>query len=283
MNIGIGLPAASAGVDGKTLIEWAQRAERYPFSALGVIDRIVFPNYEPLIALAAAAAVTQRVRLVTAVLLAPLRTNTALLAKQAATIDSLSGGRLVLGLGVGIREDDFSASDADYHHRGRFFDRQLEEMRAIWRGEASIGPRPGRPGGPELLIGGRSDAAIRRAARLGVGWTQGAGGPQEFKRCKEVLSAAWSEYGRAGAPPLQSVRYYALGRDAQANAERQLGSYYNFRGPKMSGKLNEDAALTAAAVKQTMAEYEALGCDELLFVPCSTDLSQVEQLAEAVF
>src|SRR2546423_11005399 len=110
MEIGIGLPAAIPGVDGRTVIEWARRADAQGFSWLGVIDRLVYPNYEPLIALAAAAAVTQRARLVTAVLLAPLHANSALLAKQAATIDRLSGGRLVLGLGVGSRPDDFDAS-----------------------------------------------------------------------------------------------------------------------------------------------------------------------------
>ena len=152
-----------------SLVDWARRSEAHPFSALAVIDRIVFPNYDPLLALAAAAAVTSRVRLVTAVLLAPLRTNTALFAKQAVTLDNLSGGRLVLGMGVGIRQDDFDISGADYHQRGRTFDRQLEEMRAIWNGEAGIGPAPVRPGGPELMIGGRSDAAIKRAATIGCG------------------------------------------------------------------------------------------------------------------
>jgi alkanesulfonate monooxygenase SsuD/methylene tetrahydromethanopterin reductase-like flavin-dependent oxidoreductase (luciferase family) len=281
MEIGIGLPAATAGVDGRSLVDWARRAETYPFSTLGVIDRIVFPNYDPLLALAAAAAVTSRVRLVTAVLLAPLRTNAALFAKQAVTLDNLSGGRLVLGLGVGIRQDDFDISRADYHHRGRNFDRQLEQMRAIWNGEGGVGPAPLRPGGPELMIGGRSDAAIRRAARLGCGWTQGSGGTQEFQRCVDVLRTAWAEEGRSGMPPLQSVVYFALGPDADKDAMRQIGAYYNFRGP--AGRPSEDAALSSDAVKRAIANYEALGCDELIFLPCSPDTRQVELLAETVF
>src|SRR5215216_5821309 len=134
MEIGIGLPNAVAGVDRAGIVDWARRAEAARFASLGTIDRIAYPNYESLIALAAAAAVTERIRLVTDILIAPLRSNTALLAKQTATIDNLSGGRLVLGLAPGGREDDYELSGVDFHRRGRLFDRQLEDLAGFWRG-----------------------------------------------------------------------------------------------------------------------------------------------------
>src|SRR5215204_4622621 len=110
------------------ILDWTRRADSGPFSSLGILDRLVYPNYEPLITLAAAAAVTDRVRLMSTVLLSPLR-RAGVLAKQAATLDALSGGRLTLGLGVGSREDDFKFAPASFHERARSFEEQLELMK----------------------------------------------------------------------------------------------------------------------------------------------------------
>lgn len=161
MDIGIGLPATIPGTKGSLVLDWAKRADSASFSSLGVLDRMVYPNYEPLIALAAAAAVTSRVRLMTTVLLAPLR-GAGVLAKQAASIDALSEGRLTLGLGVGGREDDFRVAPASFRDRARRFEEQLDIMKRIWSGQpvseemGPVGPPPAREGGPELLIGGYS-------------------------------------------------------------------------------------------------------------------------------
>src|SRR6202044_1586816 len=135
VDIGIGIPNTVPGTEGRRLIDWAKNAEEAGFSTLGTIGRLVYPNYEELIALAAAAAVTSRIRLTTSILLAPLHTNIALFAKQAASLDRISGGRLVLGLGIGGREDDFAASGLTMAGRGRRFDEQLAEMQRIWAGE----------------------------------------------------------------------------------------------------------------------------------------------------
>ena len=280
MDVGIGLPNAVRGVDRRGTVEWARRAEAAGFSSLGTIDRIVYPNYESLIALAAAAAVTERIRLATDILIAPLRTNTALLAKQAATIDNLSEGRLVLGLAVGGRQDDYEVSSADFASRGKTFDRQLEELGALWRGERGVGPPPARGDRPTVLIGGSSDVAFRRAARHGDGWTLGGGTPEAFADGSEKLRAAWAAEGRDGEPRTMALFYFALGEDAEAAARASLGDYYGFLG-EYADQIVASAAKDEDAVKRYLSAFEQVGVDEVICFPTSTDPEQVDLLARA--
>ncbi|HYB24569.1 MAG TPA: LLM class flavin-dependent oxidoreductase, partial [Solirubrobacteraceae bacterium] len=168
-----------------------------------------------VVALAAAAAVTERIGLVTDILIAPLRSNTRLFAKQAATIDSLSGGRLTLGLAVGGRPDDYELSGVDFHRRGRIFQQQLDEMTAVWKGETGIGPAPARDQRPGLLIGGSSDLAFTRAAQYADGWTMGGGTPDMFAAALEKLNDAWSAIGREGQPRKMALFYFVLGDNAE--------------------------------------------------------------------
>jgi alkanesulfonate monooxygenase SsuD/methylene tetrahydromethanopterin reductase-like flavin-dependent oxidoreductase (luciferase family) len=284
MEIGIGLPATIPGVTGEQLTEWARRADQTSLSSLGTIDRIVYPNYEPLIALAAAGAVTSRIKLLTSVLLMPLRLNTALFAKQAATIQDLSGGRLVLGLGLGGRQDDFDVSGADMHTRGRVFDGQLEEMTRIWEGEEKglagpIGPNLNEP--PQLVIGGSVDASFKRAAKHGAGWIMGGGTPDQFRQGVAKLEEEWRAAGRSGEPRKMALSYYSLGDDAERNADAYLKDYYAFLGDDLANMIAGSAARDADTVRAYAAAFEQAGADELVFFPSSTDPSQVDLLVEA--
>lgn len=280
MNVGIGLPNAVRGVDRTGIVDWAQRAERLGFSSLGTLDRLVYPNYESLIALAAAAAVTDRIGLVTDILIAPLRSNTALFAKQAATLDSLSGGRLTLGLAAGGRPDDFEVSGVDFGRRGRIFEQQLAEMTAVWKGERGVGPAPAHDGRPGLLIGGGVDVTYQRVAQYADGWTMGGGTPDMFAQGVEKLDSAWASAGREGKPRTMALFYFALGDDAEQMARDSLGNYYAFLGD-IAKQIVAGAAKDSGTVRQYVAAFEAAGADEVICFPVSTDLGQVNLLAEA--
>ena len=284
MEVGIGLPSTIPGTGRDQLLEWARRAEARGFSTLGTIDRVVYPSHEPLIALAAVAGVTERIRLATAILLAPTRANGALLAKQASTLDVLSDGRLVLGVAVGRREDDFRAADVDFHARGRILDEMLDRLDRIWGGEefgtaGGIGPPPAA-GRPTVMLGGWAPAAFTRAARHAVGWTAGNCTLEELADGTARLRAAWEAAGRGDQPRTMAQPYYALGDRAEQAVEHCLRDYY---GPgDYTDEIVARAATDAETVRKNVRAFAEAGCDELIFFPCDPDPDQVDLLADAL-
>ena len=282
MQIGIGLPATIPGTEGKRVLDWAKKADSGPFSSLGILDRLVFPNYEALITLAAVAGATQRIRLMTTVLLAPLR-NTILLAKQAASLDALSGGRLTLGLGIGAREDDYLATSVSFKTRGKRFEEQLSTMKHIWSGQplsdniGPIGPNPVRSGGPEILIGGYTPAATHRVGRWGDGFIAGGRDPRGTQQLFNLAEESWKATGRPGKPRLVGCFYYALGPDAKERGGAYLRSYYSFMGPMVETMIN-NLPITIEAIKERIRAYADIGADEVILWPCTPDLEQLDQL-----
>ncbi len=286
MKIGIGLPATMPGIEGKRILDWAKKADSGPFSSLGILDRLVYPNYEALITLAAAAGVTQRIRLMTTVLLAPLR-NPVLFAKQAASLDTLSGGRLTLGLGIGAREDDYLAASVSYKRRGKLFDEELETLKKIWSGHplsdtiGPIGPTPIQSGGPEILIGGYSPASIQRVGHWGNGFIAGGRDPKGTQQFFQLAEESWKAAGRPGQPRLVGCFYYALGPDAKERAGTYLRNYYTWLGPMVEMMIS-NLPMTIGAIKERIQAYADIGADEVIIWPCTPDLEQLDQLAQLV-
>ena len=278
MRVGIGLPSTLPGADGTLVIEWARRADAGPFSSLGVLDRLVYDSYDPLTALAAAAAVTQRVLLATTIVIGPLHNDT-LLAKTAASVDALSHGRLVLGLAVGARKEDYSAAGITYQTRGKRLSEQLSTLRALWE-DGSISPKAARAGGPQLLVGGLSDQGFARVARYADGYVHGGGPPRAFARAADKARAAWYDSGRPGKPQLWAQGYFALGNEhIEAAGTRYLKDYYAFTGP-FAERIAAGLLTSPQAIAQFMRGYEEAGCDELILFPTVPDLAQLEQLAD---
>lgn len=284
MKVGIGLPSYIPWAKNTDVLEWARRADAGTFSSLASIDRLVYRGSDPLIALAAAAAVTRRIRLMTTVLLAPLH-EPALLAKQAASLDALSGGRLTLGLGVGAREDDFAAAGTAYKGRGKRFERQVETMKRIWAGEAysdragAIGPQPVQAGGPELLFGGYTPAAVQRAGRLADGFiTGGMGNPAAARQMFAAFEQAWKAAGRQGQPRLISAVYTAVGEDPAGRGGEYLRDYYGERGAQMA----QGMIATPQALHDALRGFEDAGANELVLWTTVPDLDQLDRLQEIV-
>jgi alkanesulfonate monooxygenase SsuD/methylene tetrahydromethanopterin reductase-like flavin-dependent oxidoreductase (luciferase family) len=219
----------------------------------------------------------------TDILLAATR-NPVLLAKQAATLDQISGGRFVLGIGAGGREEDFAVTGSDFHTRGKRLDEALELMHRAWRGEVIPGsswpvtPRPVNGHSVPIMFGGQADRPIARVAKYGIGFTLGGGSPENLKVMMEKVNAAWTQAGRQGRPEFRALVYFAIGDDAAAKGEATLTAYYGEYGPRVWQR----AIKTAAEAKERVKAFEAVGCDELLMFMAAADLVQADRLAEAV-
>jgi alkanesulfonate monooxygenase SsuD/methylene tetrahydromethanopterin reductase-like flavin-dependent oxidoreductase (luciferase family) len=274
MNVGVGLPTTTPGTDGAMVLEWARRADAGPFSSLAVLDRVVYDCLDPFAALAAAAAVTARVRLATMIAIGPLRA-TALLAKQAASVHALSSRRLTLGLAIGARIEDYQAAGIDHRGRGG----RLSEQLAYLRGgidEDRVGP-PRE--GIELLVGGASGQAFSRMARYADGYAHGGGPPRAFAGAAVRARAAWRDLGRPGRPRLWGQGYFALGDVERGND--YLRDYYAFTGP-FAERVVAANLTSARAVKDFLRGYEEAGCDELVLFPTTADAAELDRLAEVV-
>ncbi|MFC7385022.1 LLM class flavin-dependent oxidoreductase [Sphaerisporangium rhizosphaerae] len=174
MRIGVNVPNFGPGTNPGTLRQWAQTVEGLGFDLLMVSDHLVVtpdvaeqyppPFYEPFTTLAWLAGITHRIRLGTTVLLLPYR-HPLLTARMAANLNQLSGGRLVLGVGVGWARQEFAALDVPYERRGALTDENLRAIRAAWENEEDY-----QAAGIPIWVGGNSDAGMRRAVRFGEAW-----------------------------------------------------------------------------------------------------------------
>lgn len=261
-------------------MDWARKADAGPFSSIGVVDRLRYYSFEPMTTLAMAAAATTRIGLVTMVVIGPLRNN-AMLAKQAATIDAVSRGRLTLGLAVGARTDDYEAGGIPHDRRGEVLAEQLLDLRLLWeRDEASRLTTSGY--GPPVLVGGMSDVAFLRAARFSDGYVHGGGPPRTFSRAADKARTAWADLERPGSPALWAQGYFALGdADVVARGRAYMQDYYSFTGP-FAARIAEGMLATPQAIAQFVRGYAEAGCDELVLLPAVPDLEQVDRLRDVL-
>ena len=290
MKIGMTLPSMVAGVDRDAILAWCRGIDAGPFSSLACGERITFHNQEMRVLLAAAAALTSRVRIVPTLYVLPLHA-TALVAKEVATLDVLSGGRVTVCVGVGGREQDYRALGAPFEKRFARLDAQVAELRRLWSGEPAfagapaIGPAPLQKGGPPLWSGALGPKGMARAARwaeavMGFAMT---GDPAEAAKSFAAVDAAWQQAQRRDRAPRISGFWYGLGPGAEPRLRSYVFDYLRIIGePGARAVAAAQRVHTVDAFHASLDAIEAQGCDELFLVPSSADPEELERTCEAL-
>lgn len=280
--VGVGLPNVVRNVDPAWIPQWATEAERAAFSSVASFGRFGYPGVSDTVTLAAAAAVTETIRLLSTVLVATAWPP-ALLAKEVAGIAGLAKGRLTLGISVGVRADDFPVAGVGLSGRGARLDRDLQTLRDIWAG-APVGegsdPIVAR-NTPEipLLFGAMAPSAMARMAKWGKGYIAPGLRVDLVEPLFDGARAAWQEAGREGEPHLVGVAYYGLANGDGARA--YVEDYYSAT-PEYVDAVASGVATTAQQVVAIRDRYDAIGVHELVFCPTSADVAEIARLAEAL-
>jgi alkanesulfonate monooxygenase SsuD/methylene tetrahydromethanopterin reductase-like flavin-dependent oxidoreductase (luciferase family) len=288
MKLGIGLPnTLPHDTDRALMLDWARIADESGFEVLGTIDKPNYDSWDPLSTLAGVAGVTERIRLATTILQLPNR-NEVLVAKQAAVVDQLSAGRLVLGLAQGGREDDFEAFGGEFRGRSARFERQVGRIREIWDGARAsdrdhgvLGPAPVQQPGPPIWAGAMTPRAVERAARVADGFLFGTAGSAAVKERTPAVRETFAAAGKPDAT-IAGLAYVAVGdnpRKALDEATHNVVRYYGRLWTEPGNLIHHGPA---HKVGEELAAYADGGLDVLVVFPQIAGLEQVEQLAEHV-
>jgi alkanesulfonate monooxygenase SsuD/methylene tetrahydromethanopterin reductase-like flavin-dependent oxidoreductase (luciferase family) len=269
------------------MLDWARLADEAGFHVLGTIDKPNYDSWDPLVTLAGVAGVTQRIRLATTILQLPPR-NEVLVAKQAAVVDQLSGGRLDLGLAQGGRPDDFEVFAADPKGRSARFERQVARIREVWRNarrsdrdHGVVGPAPVQDPGPPIWAGALQPKAIERAARVADGFIFGTIGAEYMKQLTPQVRGAFDAQGKPNAE-VAGLAYVAVGDDAQralAEATHHVVRYYGQLWTEPENLIHHGPGQKIA---EEVAAYADAGIDTLILFAEIPSLDQVDLLAEHV-
>jgi probable F420-dependent oxidoreductase len=280
VRFGLCLPNYGPATSPDAILRVARAAEDAGYDSVWVTDHILVPEkysetfgqvIEALITLGYLAGVTQDIMLASSIIVLPQR-DPILVAKQVAAIDRLSGGRTILGVGVGWMEDEYRFLRTDFHQRGRIADEWIQVMHTLWTEERStfhgnwihfdntvFEPKPVQSEGPPIYIGGNSDAAIRRAATLGDGWHPGSIGPNELARGVAKLREWAGE---------RSVTISLRGRvDLTAEGgtyQSTTGARYHRIGGPPSAAIDMVSAHTEAGLEHLVCYFDHQTAGELL-------------------
>lgn len=287
------MPVMEPDLDAVTLKTWAKVIDDGPFSLLCWGERIAFDNPDSMTLLGALAAWTDRVRLVTTVVVPQLHDPVAL-AKALSTGDVLSGGRLTVGLGVGGRHEDYEAVGADTATQTmRGMAERVAVMKRVWAGEKvtesvlPVGPPPVQPGGPELLVGTIGPKTVRSAAD----WAGGLAGTtldldaDQQNALFDVAREAWDAAGKP-KPYLATSFWFAIGEPdaAREQVRHHLLRYMNWIPEEFVDAIAPTTGWSGSQdeLLAVLRRFESIGADEVHLIPTSDDIEQVHRVAEVI-
>jgi alkanesulfonate monooxygenase SsuD/methylene tetrahydromethanopterin reductase-like flavin-dependent oxidoreductase (luciferase family) len=274
------------------VLAWCRKVDEGPWSSLAVPERITYTSHSWTVQLAAAAALTERVRLWTTIVVLPAHPAVQV-AKDLASVDRLSNGRLTVGVGVGGREHDYRAVGAPFGRRWQRMDDAVAAMRAVWAGEPPfagadpVGPEPVQPGGPPLVAGVMGPKALARAARWATGVDDGAtvtGVDRDAVAATvERVRAAWRDAGRPDEPHVSASLWYALGDGAHDRLRGYAHDYLEIYGDDMATAMAGACNVSRPdALRAAVADAADAGCDELFLVPTSADPTELDRTRDAL-
>lgn len=289
MDIGVALPQMARGLNRETVTAWCRGIDEGPYSSVSAGERITFHNLEGITLCTAAAMLTERVRVFFNVAVAPWHAP-AMLAKQLATIDVLSSGRLDVAVGVGGRQQDYDALGAMFDRRHSRLDTAVHELRRLWAGGAAadghqIGPQPIQAGGPGILCSGMGPKSLARAAHWadGVSGFALSGDAAEADRQFRGAEQAWLEAGRTTAPRLTTGVFVALGDGAEQTLRSFALQYLDVFGKDIARMLADAMTVySPERLRDTIAAMDAAGCDELILVPAAADPAMLDLITDVV-
>jgi alkanesulfonate monooxygenase SsuD/methylene tetrahydromethanopterin reductase-like flavin-dependent oxidoreductase (luciferase family) len=290
MKIGVCMPYMTRDYDRDRILTWARKIDQGPFDSLSCGERMTGHTFEMNTILSAAAAVTERVRIISSLYVLPMR-SAVMTAKEAASLDVISNGRVSVTVGVGGRENDYRAVGAPFTHRHQKLDDQVAEMKRVWRGEQifegadEVGPVSPQGANIPLYAGAMGPKGIARAAK----WADGIygcsmpGDREGHQQIFDIAKDAWKAEGRTGKPYLMGSFWYSLAPDAETELKSYVHAYMKYMGEDIAGYMaNSMTRHTPAAILEAIENVRAAGADELLLVPATAHYNEVDKLAEIV-
>ncbi|MBD2857802.1 LLM class flavin-dependent oxidoreductase [Spongiibacter sp. KMU-158] len=286
MKIGICLPYMKAGLNRKTFQDWCRAIDQGPFHSLSCGERVTGNTLEMRNILAFAAACTERVRIIPSLYVLPMH-SAMQAAKEVATLDILSDGRVTLCVGVGGREQDYRALGASMKGRFQKMDDQIAIMKRVWQGEdfdgiGVLGPMPVQAGGPPILAGSMGPKSIARVAKWADGLYSFAmdGNADLTRYFKDNANQAWLDAGRSSTPYFMGGFWYSLANNAQEHLYQYVFDYLKVFGDGEASKIAKGMSMhDADAIRDGIAAMTEVGCDEIQLVPATAEIAEVERLA----